>query len=45
LGYEAEEVMRCLREGLLESPVVPHSATLAVMRTLDEARAQIGVTY
>ena len=45
MGYEAEEVMHCLREGLLESDVIPHSETLAVMRTLDEARAQIGVVY
>ena len=45
MGYEAEEVMRCLRAGLTESPVIPLSATLAVMRTLDTARAQIGVTY
>ena len=26
-------------------PLIPHAATLDVMRTLDEARAQIGVTY
>jgi predicted dehydrogenase len=45
LGYEAEEVMRCLRAGLLESPLVPHSATLDIMRTLDAIRAQIGVVY
>jgi len=43
--FEAEEVQRCLREGLLESPLIPHSETLSVMRTLDLARAQIGVTY
>jgi predicted dehydrogenase len=45
LGYEAEEVMRCLREGLLESPLVPQADTLAIMATMDEIRAQIGVTY
>ena len=27
--YEAEEVMRCLRAGLVESPVIPHAATLS----------------
>jgi predicted dehydrogenase len=43
--YEAEEVMRCLRAGLLESPLIPHSATLDVMKTLDRARAQLGVSY
>jgi predicted dehydrogenase len=43
--YEAEEVMRCLRAGLLESPAVPHEATLAVMATLDAALSQVGVRY
>jgi predicted dehydrogenase len=47
LGYrfEAEEVQRCLREGLLESPLVPHAETLSIMHTLDAIRAQIGVSY
>lgn len=43
--HEAAEVMRCLRAGERESPLVPLSGTLAVMRTLDAARAQIGVRY
>jgi predicted dehydrogenase len=43
--FEAAEVHRCLRAGLLESPLVPHAETLAVMRTLDAIRAQIGVSY
>ncbi|GAA5177720.1 Gfo/Idh/MocA family oxidoreductase [Rugosimonospora acidiphila] len=45
MGYEAEEVMRCLREGLTESPLVPLSSTIEVMRCLDAVRAQIGVRY
>jgi predicted dehydrogenase len=47
LGYhfEAAEVHRCLREGLLESPVVPLTETLAVMKTIDTVRAEIGVRY
>ncbi len=45
LGYEAEEVMRCLEAGLTESPLVPLDATLAMMRTLDTIREQIGVSY
>jgi predicted dehydrogenase len=45
MGYEAEEVMRCLRAGLTESPLIPLDATLAVMATLDEIRSQIGVAY
>ena len=31
--------------GLLESPLVPHAATLEVMGLLDGIREQIGVTY
>jgi hypothetical protein len=45
LGNEAAEVQRCLREGLLESPLVPHEQTLTLMRNMDEIRAQIGVAY
>ena len=37
--YEAQEVARCLRARLTESPVLPLDQTLAVMRTLDAARA------
>ena len=43
--YEAEEVMRCIRDGLIESPLIPHAATIEVMTTLDAIRAQIGVAY
>jgi predicted dehydrogenase len=42
--YQAEEVARCLREGLTESPVMPLADTLSVMRTLDTARADIYAT-
>lgn len=47
LGYhvEAAEVMRCLRAGLTESPLVPLDGTLAVMTTLDTIRARTGVRY
>jgi predicted dehydrogenase len=45
MGYEAEEVMRCLRAGELESPLVPLSATLIVMSTLDTIRERIGLSY
>ncbi|MBD0841744.1 Gfo/Idh/MocA family oxidoreductase [Streptomyces sp. TRM68416] len=47
LGYhfEAAEVMRCLRAGLTESPLVPLDGTLAVMATLDAIRARAGVRY
>ena len=31
--------------GEIESPLLPHAATLAVMTTMDEIRGQIGVSY
>jgi predicted dehydrogenase len=43
--HEAAEAMRCLREGLLESPLVPWQATLDVMGIMDEVRSQVGVRY
>ena len=43
--FEAAEVQRCLREGLIESPLIPHAVTLEVMALLDAIRAQIGVDY
>ncbi|MFC0533587.1 Gfo/Idh/MocA family protein [Phytohabitans kaempferiae] len=43
--YEAEEVQRCLRAGLTESPLVPHAATIQVMELLDRIRHEIGVSY
>ncbi len=45
LGNEAAHVQDCLREGLLESPLVPHAQTLALVRLMDDVRRQIGVTY
>ena len=35
LHYEADEVARCLREGLLESPLMPLEETVAIMETMD----------
>ncbi|MDX2851509.1 Gfo/Idh/MocA family oxidoreductase [Streptomyces sp. PA03-3a] len=45
LQHEAAEVMRCLRAGERESPLVPLEGSLAVMRTLDTVRDRIGVRY
>ncbi|MCC6730891.1 MAG: Gfo/Idh/MocA family oxidoreductase [Chthonomonadales bacterium] len=44
-NYEAEEAMRCLREGRTESAVLPLEETLAVMRTMDALRAGWGLRY
>jgi predicted dehydrogenase len=46
-GYtcEAAEVGRCLRQGELESPTLPLDETLAILRILDQIRAQWGLRY
>jgi predicted dehydrogenase len=43
--YEAAEVMRALRQGLLEVPALPQAGTLEILELLDETRSQIGVRY
>jgi predicted dehydrogenase len=43
--FEAAEVMRCLREGRLESPIMPLDETIGILDTLDELRRQWGVRF
>jgi hypothetical protein len=47
LGYvhEIVEAVRCLREGLGESPLVPLDESIAIMRILDGCRREIGLVY
>jgi len=45
LTYEAEECMRCLREGLLESPHMPLDESIEIMRTMDKLRLPWGLRY
>ena len=45
LRGEAAEVSRCLRAGLLESPLLPLDETYTIMQTMDEVRRQIGLFY
>ncbi|MGZ4485607.1 MAG: Gfo/Idh/MocA family protein [Nocardioidaceae bacterium] len=45
LANEALEVVRCLRNGEIESPLVPLDDTVALMRLMDQVREQIGVRY
>lgn len=40
LWYQADEVARCLREGLLESPLLPLDETVSIMETMDAVLAQ-----
>jgi len=44
-NYEAAEVERCMRAGLLESPVMPLDESLSIMQTMDSIRAQWGMKY
>lgn len=43
--FEAAEFMLCLRQGRLESAIMPMDETLAIMKTLDAARAPWGLRY
>ena len=43
--FQVEEVARCMREGLTESPVMSLNETLTIMQTMDEIRQQIGLRY
>jgi len=47
MGYhwEAQHVMDCLDKGLKESPVVPLSFSLDLMRTLDKIRKAAGIVF
>jgi predicted dehydrogenase len=39
LWHQADEVARCLRDGLLESPLMPLDETVEIMRTMDDVLA------
>jgi predicted dehydrogenase len=41
-NYQAAEVMRCLRSGQRESPIMPLDDTLKIMESLDLVRSQWG---
>jgi hypothetical protein len=45
MSYEAEEVVRCLQEGRTESKVMPLRDTVEVLRIMDVARQQFGLSY
>jgi predicted dehydrogenase len=44
-NYEAEEVMRCIREGKLESETMSLSESLTLMEIMDQIRGQHGFRY
>jgi predicted dehydrogenase len=43
--YQIEEAMQCIDRGLTESPVMPPVATMDTMKTMDQIRAKIGLSY
>ncbi|CAL8142793.1 unnamed protein product [Orchesella dallaii] len=45
LAYEAEEVRRCINEGLLESPLMPLDESLLIAEIMESIRKQLGVVY
>lgn len=45
LNYEAEEVMRCLRNGLIESPLMPLDESVQIMEIMDRIREPWNLKY
>ncbi|WP_311246054.1 Gfo/Idh/MocA family oxidoreductase [Microbacterium sp. WCS2018Hpa-23] len=45
MEYQAHAAERLVRESLLEGDILPIAESVAIMGTLDEIRAQIGVRY
>ena len=45
LNYEAVEVMRCLNEGLKESPFMPLDESVQIMEIMDKIRKPWGLIY
>lgn len=43
--YEVEHASRCIREGLMESPIWPLSSTIAVAEIMDTLRRSWGLRY
>jgi predicted dehydrogenase len=44
-SYEAAEVMRCLRDGEVECPIMPLDMSIAIMKTMDHVRQQWELVY
>ncbi len=43
--YQIREVHRCLADGLIESPVMPHADSLTIAGVMDALRRQWGLRY
>lgn len=45
MQFQALAAERLVRDGILEGDILPIAESVAIMGTLDEIRAQIGVRY
>ncbi len=45
LNYEAKEVMRCMKAGLKESPLMPLDESILIMEIMDKIRKPWGLVY
>ena len=43
--YEAEEVIKCLKDGKIESGCLPHTSSLDVVKIMDAVRSQLKIIY
>jgi predicted dehydrogenase len=43
--FETGEVIQCIQQKRIESPLMPHSLSLEVMKIMDEVRRQVNVKY
>lgn len=43
--YQIDEAARCICEGHIESPLMPHNDTLGNMKTIDSIRRMIGLRF
>lgn len=43
--FQISAVEKCLAQGLLECPLVPHSLSIQLMNQMDEIRKQTGIVY
>ena len=43
--YQIDETIRCINEGLIESPIMPHSETLKILVQMDTLRKAWGIKY
>ena len=45
MQYQAWELERLVREGLVAGEILPAAESVQIMETLDEMRRQIGLVY